>query len=499
MHPFLVLVTIGGLVLLGLVIGTFVVSLQTRDAVWSMSANQVSLGLTADETIALAAYRTFSTLATDISGDDHTPLAPGETGRGYGAHLGPLRAARAMAIVHIAMSDSVAAGTRAFRPYSASVAFVDEASPASVPAALAIAAHDTLLWLYPAYRTRIERVTLGYLAGMADTDTKQRGVELGSVAAEAIIRARTGDGSAHDEPSVENYSSNIPGRWRQDPVSKIPIALGGLWAERVKPFVIKRANQFRIIPPPTLNSSMYAMEFYEAKCLGADGVKSTTVRDEWRTFVGNFWAYDGSPSLCAPPRMYNQFGRTVARTAGFGLVQTARTLGLVNVVMADAGLSSWDSKYHYLRERPVTAIRTSAPFDDNPNTVQDAHWEPLGAPASNSADPNFTPPFPAYPSGHAVYGGGAMEVLRSLLGNDTFTFTFISDEYNGQTSGSGSSAVTRPYTPRTFSSFTEVEDENGQSRIYLGIHWASDKTFGIPQGREVARYIIERVYTEMKQ
>jgi hypothetical protein len=33
----------------------------------------------------------------------------------------------------------------------------------------------------------------------------------------------------------------------------------------------------------------------------------------------------------------------------------------------------------------------------------------------------------------------------------------------------------RPYRPRSFSNLSQAEEENGQSRVYLGIHWAFDK------------------------
>jgi len=49
----------------------------------------------------------------------------------------------------------------------------------------------------------------------------------------------------------------------------------------------------------------------------------------------------------------------------------------------------------------------------------------------------------------------------------------------------------RPLKPRSFTSFSEAEEENGQSRIFLGIHWSFDKTSGIAQGHEVANYVFD--------
>jgi hypothetical protein len=117
---------------------------------------------------------------------------------------------------------------------------------------------------------------------------------------------------------------------------------------------------------------------------------------------------------------------------------------------------------------------------------------PLGAPASNLAGPNFTPPFPAYPSGHAGFGAALFEVLRNFYGADDVEFTFVSDEYNGVTLDNEGNV--RPLRPRTFATFSEAEEENGQSRIYLGIHWSFDKTEGIALGREVGDYVFENLF-----
>jgi hypothetical protein len=41
---------------------------------------------------------------------------------------------------------------------------------------------------------------------------------------------------------------------------------------------------------------------------------------------------------------------------------------------------------------------------------------------------------------------------------------------------------------------SQAEEENGQSRIYLGIHWSFDKTEGRSQGRKVANYVFQNAF-----
>jgi hypothetical protein len=106
--------------------------------------------------------------------------------------------------------------------------------------------------------------------------------------------------------------------------------------------------------------------------------------------------------------------------------------------------------------------------------------------------PNFTPPFPAYPSGHAGFGGALFQTLRNFYRTDAIPFTFVSDEFNGTTQDHDGNV--RPLMARSFSSLAQAEEENGQSRIYLGIHWAFDKTQGIAQGRKVADYVFANAF-----
>jgi hypothetical protein len=365
---------------------------------------------------------------------------------------------------------------------------------------VAQAAHDTLVSLFPSQKAAFDQDLAEDLLRANSDKQKSNGIAFGKQIAAAILASRVSDGSEKPEVhlGVDYSTSDLPGHWRQDPISLSPIALGAHWGE-CRPFVIKSTTQFQAPPPPALSSAAYTTAYNEAKTFGGDGITTPTQRTPEQTFIGTFWAYDGTPSLCAPPRLYNQITVHIADQTKLRPIELARLLALVNVSMADAAMSIWESKYHYDFWRPITGIRESdhgtgptGAGDGNDATVGDPTFTPLGAPASNLNGPNFTPPFPAYPSGHAGFGGAIFETLRRFYGTDNIGFTFVSDEFNGVTKDHDGNI--RPYMPRSFSTLSQAEEENGQSRIYLGIHWHFDKTAGIAQGRRVADYVFNHAF-----
>jgi hypothetical protein len=450
---------------------------------------------------AAGTFRYWNQVAVDASGLDHTPPAAGEN-RLFGEQLGPGRSSRAMAIVHVAMADAVSAIAGGYRSYTG---IRSGPGTASLDAAIAQAAHDTLVAVFPSQRPRFDELLAEDLARIAGPRLyRAQGIGVGQRAAAAILALRARDRSSGGDPQMgsEWITSDEPGHWRQDPVSQAPIAMGAKWGE-VRPFVIRAGSQFRVPPPPAMASEAYTRAFDEVKALGGDGATTPTQRSPDQALIGIYWAYDGTPSLCAPPRLYNQLARTISAESE-DVRQLARLFALVNVAMADSGIAIWESKYYYDFWRPVTGIREAdertgptGAGDGNPATIGDPAFMPLGAPATNLTGPNFTPPFPAYPSGHAGFGGALFQVLRRFYGTDRMAFTFVSDELNGITLGNDGQA--RPLMPRSFASFSEAEEENGQSRIYLGIHWAFDKTAGIAQGRRVANYVFDRSFQPVRR
>ncbi|HXW70235.1 MAG TPA: vanadium-dependent haloperoxidase [Methylocella sp.] len=434
-------------------------------------------------------------IALDITAIDHTP------GPAFGEQLGPTRASYAMAIAHIAMFEAVNAVTKKYASY-AGVPFVS--GDVSVDFAVAQAMHDGFVGLYPLqkldalFEADVANIT-GSHAGL------QAGAALGRQAAEAILSKRQNDGSQLPEPQVQATCSlndnacfpanpNVPGKWQIDPVSKLTVALGANWP-KVKPFVLKSADQFRLEPPPSLTSDAYKRAYRQVYRLGGDPAHGTgTGRTAQQTFIGGFWSYDGTPNLCAPPRLYNQIARTVAlQQKMLTPVEMTRFLALINVAMTDAAIVAWDSKYYYEFWRPVTGIRNAA-YDTGVDP--DPSWYPLGALDTNTSGPNFTPPFPSYPSGHATIGGALFQIMRHFWPDNT-PFTFVSDEYNGHNKDIYGNIM--PLHPMTFHSFREAEYDNQESRIYLGVHWQFDEGRGTAAGNSVGDYVFEHAFRPLRQ
>jgi hypothetical protein len=219
-------------------------------------------------------------------------------------------------------------------------------------------------------------------------------------------------------------------------------------------------DQFRAPPPPALDSPEYAAAFNEVKNIG---FRDNPNRTAEMTEIAEFWSNQDYTE--SPPGAFIDIALQVADSQGLTFEEKARLIGLLGIAEADAGIAAWDTKVFYDSWRPITAIK-AADNDGNPATDPDPNWQP-----------QFDdPPFASYVSGHTVFGWAAAKVLADFFGTDDIEFSFTSDTLG-------------PDVIRYFESFSEAAEENGLSRIYLGVHFSFDNDSGILMGEKVGDYV----------
>lgn len=415
---------------------------------------------------------------------------------------GPTLSSRALAIVHLAMYDAYAGarGNPAAGPNQPDLSPYQTGLPpapvgASPAAATAVAAHTVLVALFPRQKPEFDKALDGAPIGGGNDAA---GRDWGKMVADRLLALRGVDPGAGSVGYVPN-----PGRGhhRADPTDPKQGAHAPFYGAGANCFAVN--TRHGLAPHPAVGSPAYLAALKAVRAKGIAPELSATVPSAQRrttdqTLTGIFWAYDGVNQLGTPPRLYNQIVRRVAEAKLAGATDqeradsNARLFALVNVAMGDAGILAWHEKYRYDLWRPVLGVREhdgsmgpSATVGTNPIDPDcDSQWLPLGAPRSNTSEGKFngTPPFPAYPSGHATFGAAAFHITRRFFNvasgdikKDTLAngLTFVSDECNGKTTDNR--GVVRPRHVRTFpDGLWGMILENAASRLYLGVHWLFD-------------------------
>jgi hypothetical protein len=181
-----------------------------------------------------------------------------------------------MGMVDGAVYDAVNAITpKHFRPYLLERRF---GATASTDAAVATAAYEVLANIVStvpsisdaARQAALQSLASSYassLAGVDDGPSKDKGVDAGHAAAEAMIAARQNDGRFGPSQWVPNPN---PGHWSPllDANNK-PILDPTPWVGGVKPFLLESSSQFRSIDPLPIDGPAYAADFNEVKAKGS--------------------------------------------------------------------------------------------------------------------------------------------------------------------------------------------------------------------------------------
>lgn len=260
-----------------------------------------------------------------------------------------------------------------------------------------------------------------------------------------------------------------PSRWQPTP----PAYMEGIephW-NKIRPFVIDSAAQFKPAPPPPFSmeegSDFYkeVREVYDiSMAMTQEGDTSEEVA------IAQFWDCNPYVSVTrghlmfatkkiSPGAHWIGIAKIASRKTGADFDQTVHAYTKTSVAIFDGFISCWDEKYRSNLIRPETLI----------NQYIDENWKPVLQ----------TPPFPEYTSGHSVVSGAASEALTSIFGDD---FAFDDD-------------TELPYglPVRSFTSFRKAADEAAISRMYGGIHYRAAVEVGVKQGRALGGYVVTKL------
>ena len=347
-----------------------------------------------------------------------------------------------IALVHLAVHDAVQAIEGRFAPYY----FSDpsQRGVGSPAAAVAAAAHRTLVLLYPTQQASLDARYQDYLS--AHGLTGDPGLATGEAAAEAVH-------AAHYRPAIpmpDFFGVESEGQWRSG------VAMAAQYLAFTRPFALTRPSQFRPQPPPPISSEVYRREYDEVKQVGSSLSHPST-----KTDVAKFWY---------TVNYFTAWNETVRQFASkLNVADSARLMALTSLAAADAAIAIWDSKRFYNFWRPSTAI-AEGDADANVHTAGDVTWTPYRG----------NPPYPDYVSGANGLTAAYTGTLRLFFGTDEMSFS-----------------VTNPdpslfSQERHFDRFSDVEEEVVEARILVGIHFRAADEEARRLGNRVAYWTFMR-------
>ncbi len=350
----------------------------------------------------------------------------------------PNRAARALAILHVAMHDAWH--------------FVDAlcgatGSGACLPDARVLAVNASaarvLRYVFVAEESNFDRYVqqLAFASGHANNVAltliaeQKKWLAVGQLIGEAAVKHAETDGAAKgwNGSNLEFYGEGRvygPGSWEPTaPYFYYPPEEP--FAPNWRTWMLTAPSEFRPTPPE-FASVRYMKDLREVISVSRDQPTDTQKK------LALFWA-DGSGSV-TPPGHWNQIASKLVKDSDLTDSEVIHLFARLNMALADAFVAAWDAKYAYWTLRPVTAAKKLLGVD----------WTPM----------ILTPPFPSYVSGHAAFSGAASVVLSA-------------------------------YFPDRKAALEAMAEEAAMSRLFGGIHFRFDNEDGLTLGRRVGAKVLE--------
>lgn len=291
--------------------------------------------------------------------------------------------------------------------------------------------------------------------------------KFGTEVAKAVFEWSSTDTRGHKGYEKNNSPNYVPrggvGKWQPTFPDYTP-ALLPYWGE-VRAFA---ADDTDVIPEPLPYGESEDNELYqqgkEVEELVEEIKAGFKQDDRW---IADFWSDDCPILTFTPAGRWFAITNQVVVNEKVSLDKAVETYARVGMALCDAGIRAWREKYRYNVERPIDYIR---------RVMGNTEWNTVMCP--DGSGQYFTPNFPAYPSGHATFSAAAATVLSELYGSN---YSMIDRCHEGRTEFIS--------TPRTFSSFVEMAEENAYSRIPIGVHFEMDATTGLDLGYGIGQKV----------
>jgi hypothetical protein len=289
----------------------------------------------------------------------------------------------------------------------------------------------------------------------------------GNAVAEAVWAWSATDAAGHDAYK-DPFGSYDPFAVYKKPGDWLPTTPGPqqpMYPEWGKARTFAISQDQKVSKPPIPYSESPSSEFYsQALEVYAQNTPTLPYNVKW---IGEFWSDDLLNLTFSPGPRWMAIANQVIEKEGSSLETAIEAYTKVGMALNDAAVACWHSKYLYNVERPETYIQR----------LIDPNWDcNLNNPITG--DQGFTPPFPAYPSGHSTMGAAGAEALASVFGY-AYSMTDRCHEFRNEFIG----------VPRTFGSFYEMAQENAWSRVLLGVHFRMDCDEGVRHGTVIAREV----------
>tara|TARA_R110002050_G_scaffold159735_1_gene289149 strand:- start:8820 stop:10124 length:1305 start_codon:yes stop_codon:yes gene_type:complete len=307
----------------------------------------------------------------------------------------------------------------------------------------------------------LEQLVFNQFQQDIDTETVLRSVAFGKTVANAIFEWSKTDGGHRGY--LHNFDKTMvhpdrPGSWKPplfaQSFSHHP--LHPHWGEN-RTFVNlnEKVQDPQMIPYDTVPGSPYYQQF---KNVYTKDLELTQLEKE----AAIWWGDDPDVSFTPPGHSY-YFATLALDGHDSTMIECAQVFAQMGMAIADAFINCWKWKYQFFTERPNTFI---------PKYI-DEEWESFWP----------DPPFPSFPSGHAIQAAAAATILEHNFGKE---FTFTDKAHEGRERDEQKET---DFVIRSFDTFWEAAQETADSRFYGGIHTQLDNEVGLEKGKEIAKNV----------